>query len=118
MFCTAISCFLFAPGFFRLGSENLAEEEPALSTASGDYKEGFDVGRDFSEEEHELHPSIVGRNVWPSDACHWHQLHADEIRETVEEYYRQMLRLSEKLLSLFERIVGVPDGWLQARCKR
>lgn len=93
-------------GWFRVGGENL---DPAKQTQSGDFKEGFKIGRDLPPD----HPRVLaglplhGPDVWP-DLPGW--------RAVMQDYYDRMVALGRLLLRAFAVALALPvdyfESWL------
>ena len=84
-------------GWFRVGAENL---DPAKQTQSGDFKEGFKIGRDLplTHERVAAGLPLHGPNLWP-DLPGW--------RETMQDYYDRMVALGTTMLGAFAVSLGL-----------
>ena len=86
-------------GYFASGEENL---DPAKQ-ASGDFKEGVNIGRDLGPDD----PDVIagtplhGPNQWPDDLPGW--------RPHMESYYRAMQDLGAKVLAAFALALDMPE---------
>ena len=93
-------------GWFRLGEENL---DPARQTQTGDFKEGFKIGRDLplSHERVKAGLPLHGPDIWP-DLPGW--------QPVMQDYYDRMVALGTLLLRAFAVALALPptyfDAWL------
>ena len=104
---SAIERSLCHRGWFRLGGENL---DPANQTKTGDFKEGFKIGRDLKLDHPRVKAGLPlhGPNVWP-DLPGW--------QAVMQDYYDRMVALGTLMLRAFAVALGVApdyfDAWLE-----
>ncbi|XP_078439260.1 2-oxoglutarate (2OG) and Fe(II)-dependent oxygenase superfamily protein [Wolffia australiana] len=72
----------------------LDEKLDATNQADGDYKEGFYIGIEFSEDDSQSEKPFYGPNLWPSeDLLHgW--------RGTMEQFHQEALRVARMVARL------------------
>ncbi|KAL7481714.1 hypothetical protein ACHAW6_007387, partial [Cyclotella cf. meneghiniana] len=95
-------------GYTRFGEEKL---DPSLQKKRGDTKEGYYIGKEVSIHEKNV-KKLRGPNVWPSTiTCpSWTEHQCREFRHVMEEYQREVMRVSMDLLSIFSLAVGLFSG--------
>lgn len=84
-------------GYFTIGEENL---DPSKQ-ASGDLKEGFNIGREIAPGDPELLQPLCGLNAWPENF--------PGFREAMLAYYTAMHELSKKLIRVFALSLDMPE---------
>jgi isopenicillin N synthase-like dioxygenase len=83
------------------GTRDLAKEEGGVQHSKGDQKEGFDCGLECIPGYHENELSrnayidFFGDNSWPDECAHKSLV---GFRETLVEYQKALLKLSDKLM--------------------
>lgn len=99
-------------GYFRVGEENL-DTDASSALKPGDFKEGFDVGRELSEDEIQNNRCIlVEENQWLAE---------DELpgfRHALVEYERQVLDMKDQLLVAFAMGLGIPEDYFISRTRK
>jgi len=98
-----------ARGYFFVGSENL---DPSMGV-EGDWKEGFDCGRDdITEEECQEH-SMVDTNQWPTTSTE--DFDVNEFRRGVMGYQTEAMKVAHTLLSYVAIGLDCPSNFFSER---
>ena len=111
-------------GFFRLGQENLQgkdstrdlekeEKSPVLQGTlyKGDLKEGFDTGREITDQDIDFECPLVDVNRWPEEDV------LPGFKETVLEYQKELLKVTDKLLVAFALGLNLPRDYFTKHAK-
>ena len=91
-------------GYSPLAAETLSRSSGEVTPP--DLKEVFNVG----PVDLPVHQFADPGEAWAYSPNLWPDMALPELRSTWEPYYRAMLALSDRLMSLFARVLGLPPG--------
>lgn len=110
-------------GFFCLGEENLNGKDGTRDLSKdkssiddkkykGDFKEGFDCGREVQKDDPDYQCKMVDVNIWPQEST----LHG--FQQGVMEYQNAVLQVANTLMMAFAIGLGLPKEYFVDRCKK
>eukprot|EP01027_Heterolobosea_sp_BB2_P012752 GEZU01018452.1.p1 GENE.GEZU01018452.1~~GEZU01018452.1.p1 ORF type:complete len:188 (+),score=52.82 GEZU01018452.1:92-655(+) len=95
-------------GYFTYGEENLTTLYPALNagvdTKLGDFKEGFDVGREKTADDPDMQHSFTSKqfNKWPEEL-------GEAWKESVMRYFSTLNELGVQMMRIFAIALGLME---------
>lgn len=107
-------------GYFSLGEEDLngkdgtrdlKDDGGAIDATKykGDFKEGFDCGRDLAPDDPDLDCHLVDRNIWPEEDV------LPGFRGQVMEYQNSVRSVADKLMLAFAIALDLPQDFFTER---
>jgi len=79
-----------------------------VNTNLGDFKEGYDVGREISPSSPEYKKPFKHPNIWPNP-----ELLPQNWKEDILDYSDRMMQLGRVLMSIFAVALKLPENWFE-----
>jgi len=100
-------------GYFTFGEENLTTIHPHLNDLLvnkelGDFKEGYDIGRELSPSDPDLHKPFRRSNIWPDSSTL-----PEGWKEGVLDYFEHATKLGHILMKVFAMSLQLDEDWFE-----